>query len=127
MNDELQALKDMNVYELIQLQHVPSECHVLRHTWVYKIKVMPDGTIARYKARICVDGSQQRKGLDFEETWAPVASAVSIRLVISLAVHYNMSLINMTLNWLLFLRLLTDPCTWCRPLDPRHLRILYGG
>ena len=92
MNDELQALKDMNVYELIQLQHVPSECHVLRHTWVYKIKIMPDGTIARYKARICVDGSQQRKGLDFEETWAPVASAVSIRLVISLAVHYNMSL-----------------------------------
>jgi hypothetical protein len=52
--------------------------------WVFKIKDNPDGTV-RYKARIIMKGYLQREGVDFGETYAPVAKWSSIRIFLALA------------------------------------------
>ena len=53
--------------------------------WIYKIKHVADGSIKKYKARFVARGFSQKEGVDYEETFARVASYTSIRVVISLA------------------------------------------
>jgi hypothetical protein len=82
---ELEAVKQAGTYRLVPRSSVPNGANVIGYTWVFKIKNNADGSIARYKARICVDGSKQRPGIDFEQTFAPVANATTVRLVLALA------------------------------------------
>ena len=53
--------------------------------WIYKIKHAADGSIEKYKARFMVRGFSQKEGIDYEETFAPIARYTSIRLVLALA------------------------------------------
>ena len=59
--------------------------------WVYKIKTNPDGTL-RYKARIIMKGYLQREGVDYKETFAPVAKWTTIRTVLALATIFDWNL-----------------------------------
>eukprot|EP00253_Pinus_taeda_P032123 PITA_32123 len=52
--------------------------------WIYKIKYVADGSIEKYKATFVAKGYAQKEGIDYEETFAPVARYTSIRAVISL-------------------------------------------
>ena len=51
---------------------------------IYKIKHVVDGSIEKYKARFVAHGFSQKEGIDYEETFSPVARYTSIRLVLSL-------------------------------------------
>ena len=53
--------------------------------WVFKVKLKPDGTVAKHKARLVARGFLQRAGLDYLEVFPPVARLETIRLVIALA------------------------------------------
>ena len=59
--------------------------YVVTSKWIYKIKHAVDGSIEKYKARFVAHGFSQKEGIDYEETFAPVARYTSIRLVLSLA------------------------------------------
>jgi hypothetical protein len=53
--------------------------------WLFKIKHAADGSIEKYKARFVTRGFSQKEGIDYEETFAPVARYTSIRTIIALA------------------------------------------
>ncbi|KAL0449130.1 UNVERIFIED_CONTAM: Retrovirus-related Pol polyprotein from transposon TNT 1-94 [Sesamum latifolium] len=57
--------------------------------WVYKCKLGADGEVSAFKAKLVVKGYTQRPGIDFEETYSPVAMAKSIRILLPIAVWYN--------------------------------------
>ena len=57
---------------------------------MYKLKLGDAGTPPRYKARIAVKGFQQKKGLDFDEIFAPVVKMTSIQTVLSIAASMDL-------------------------------------
>lgn len=60
---------------------------ILSSKWVFTIKKGLNGEIVKYKARIVAGGHRQRKGIDFKETFAPVAKFASLRILLILVAN----------------------------------------
>ena len=60
---------------------------VVTSRWLYKVKFAVDGNVEKYKARFVARGFSQIEGVDYGETFAPVARYTSIRSIIALAVE----------------------------------------
>ena len=63
--------------------------------WVFKNKQSEDGVVIRNKARLVAQGFTQVEGLDFEETFAPVARLEAIRILLAFAVSKGFRLYQM--------------------------------
>ena len=88
MIKELQSLRDLGSFNMVKW---PSGSNVLQSTCSYKKKRYPDGGLKKYKARFCVREDQQIEGVDVFETYAPVISWITVRilLVLSLILSIN--------------------------------------
>ena len=64
---EIEGLEEMQCFSYQRRSSLPKGAKLLRAVWSYRRKRRPDGTILKYKARLCADGSQQKKGIDYEE------------------------------------------------------------
>ena len=53
--------------------------------WIYKIKTRSDGSLEHYKARLIANGFIQEYGIDYEETFTPVARISSVRALLAVA------------------------------------------
>ena len=89
MNEELDALHKNHTWDMVDLPHGQS---VVGCRWVYKIKTKANGSVERYKARLVAKGFTQEYGIDYEETFAPVAHLTSVRCLIAVAVVCRWSL-----------------------------------
>nr|GFB23951.1 retrovirus-related Pol polyprotein from transposon TNT 1-94 [Tanacetum cinerariifolium] len=63
---------------------------VITLKWIYKVKLDELGGILKNKARLVAHGYHQEKGIDFEESFAPVARLEAIRNFLAFAAHMNM-------------------------------------
>lgn len=86
VESEYDSLQRTGTYSLSRL---PEGRHAIGCKWVFKIKRHADGSVDRYKARLVAKGFSQKEGLDYKETFAPVAKFASIRTLLALAAHQD--------------------------------------
>ena len=95
MQKEIRALEDNGTWTMEQL---PPGKKALGSKWVYKIKYNSDGSIERLKARLVVFGNHQVEGIDYNETFAPVAKMVTVRTFLAIAASKNWELHQMDVH-----------------------------
>lgn len=92
MITELNALERNNTWTI---QELPAEQSVVTCKWLFKLKFKSDGTLDRHKAMLVARGFTQIEGLDYSETFAPIARMITIRTLLSVAAATNGSIVQM--------------------------------
>jgi len=76
-------LNQFEYYEVWSLVPRTPEMNIIGTKWVYRNKMDEHGAITRNKARLVAKGYNQEEGIDFDETYAPVARLEAIRLLLA--------------------------------------------
>nr|GEW47195.1 retrovirus-related Pol polyprotein from transposon TNT 1-94 [Tanacetum cinerariifolium] len=85
--EELNEFKRLEVWELVPR---PYQVMVITLKWIYKVKLDELGGILKNKARLVARGYRQEEGVNFEESFAPVARLKAIQIFLAYAAHKNM-------------------------------------
>jgi hypothetical protein len=82
MDEELDQIEKNDTWELVPR---PKNKNVNDTKWVFRKKLSEDGQVTRNKARLVCKGYAQIEGIDFEETFSPVATMEEIYLILAYA------------------------------------------
>ena len=133
MQEELEQFERNDVWTLVPR---PEEINVIGTKWIFKNKSDEFGNVVRNKARLVAQGYTQVEGIDFDETFAPVARLESIRLLLAVACClkvklYQMDVKSAFLNGFLSEEVYVEqPAGFQDPHKPNHVfklkKALYG-
>ena len=131
-----EELNNVTRNEVWVLEERPQDKNIIGTKWVFRNKQDEHGVVIRNKARLVAKGFAQVEGLDFGETFAPVARLEAIRILLAYASHHNMKLFQMDvksaflngfINELVFVE---QPPGFEDPRYPNHVyrlhKALYG-
>nr|GEX98816.1 retrovirus-related Pol polyprotein from transposon TNT 1-94 [Tanacetum cinerariifolium] len=133
MQEELNEFECLEVWELVPR---PDQVMVITLKWIYKVKLDELGGILKNKARLVTRVYRQEEGIDFEESFAPVARLEDIQIFLAYAAHKNMVVYQMDVKTA-FLNgnlqedvYLSQPDGFVDPNNPNHVyklkKALYG-
>ncbi|GKC61084.1 retrovirus-related pol polyprotein from transposon TNT 1-94, partial [Tanacetum coccineum] len=92
MQDKIHKFDRLQVWELVPQ---PDCVMIIALKWIYKVKLDEYGDVLKNKARLVAKGYRQEEGIDFEESFAPVARIEAIQIFIANATSKNMTIYQM--------------------------------
>ncbi|GJX85621.1 retrovirus-related pol polyprotein from transposon TNT 1-94 [Tanacetum coccineum] len=95
MQEEIHEFERLQFWELVSC---PDKVLLIKLKWIYKVKTDEFGGVLNNKARLVVQGFMEEKGIDFEESFAPVARIEAIRIFIANVAHKNMMIYQMDIK-----------------------------
>ncbi|GJT70533.1 retrotransposon protein, putative, ty1-copia subclass [Tanacetum coccineum] len=122
VNAEIQSMMDNMVWVLVDL---PPGYKTVGSKWIFKKKTDMDGIVHTYKARLVAKGYTQLYGVDYEETFSPIANIRAIRILISIAAYYDYEIWKMDVKTTFLNGYLDEDIYMVQPegfVDPNHPR-----
>ena len=107
MKSEMQSMYDNQVWTLIPTDGLKT----MGCKWVFKKKTDMDGNVHTYKARLVAKGFRQTHGIDYDETFSPVAMLKSIRILLAIAAYYDYEIWQMDVKATFLSGNLLEVCT----------------
>ncbi|GJW28603.1 retrovirus-related pol polyprotein from transposon TNT 1-94 [Tanacetum coccineum] len=95
MQEEIHEFQRPKVWELVPCL---DKVILIKLKWIYKVKTDEFGMVLKNKARLVAQGSRQEEGIDFEESFAPVARIEAIRIFVVNAANKNMMIYQMDIK-----------------------------
>ncbi|GKB04306.1 retrovirus-related pol polyprotein from transposon TNT 1-94 [Tanacetum coccineum] len=92
MQEEIHKFKRLQVLELVSY---PDKVLLIKLKWIYKVKTDEFGGVLKKKDRLVAHGFRQEEGINFEESFTPVAKIEAIRIFIANVAHKNMTIYQM--------------------------------
>ncbi|XP_019256415.1 PREDICTED: uncharacterized protein LOC109234819 [Nicotiana attenuata] len=87
IKSELDSIVSNHTWDLSDL---PKGCKPISSKWIFKKKLRPDGTIEKYKAILVITGFNQKKDIDYYDTYSPVTKIATIRTLVAVAAIHNL-------------------------------------
>nr|GEV77168.1 hypothetical protein [Tanacetum cinerariifolium] len=121
MQEELHQFDRLDVWELVDRLLCTN---VINLKWLWKNKRDEENTVIRNKSRLVAKGSAQKEGVDFEESFIPVARLEAIRLFIAYAAHNSFTIYQMDVKTaFLYDHISSDPGPECQRATLEHVSL----
>ncbi|CAI7756319.1 unnamed protein product [Closterium sp. NIES-53] len=95
MEEEIRSLIGMGTWELVERPH---GVNIMKNRWVLTTKYLIDDTVKREKARLVVKGFMQVYGADYDETYSPVSTYVTLRIFLSIVALLELNLMQLDMK-----------------------------
>jgi hypothetical protein len=114
VDSEVKSIVDKDVWDVMEMKDMPQNKTLVNYKWVFKKKYDETDSVIKYKTRLCAKGFTQREGIDYKETFSPVARHTTFKLIMSLGVAESFkyrqldvktAFLNATLNETIFMKM----------------------
>ena len=119
MKSEIGSMYENKVWTLVDL---PDDRKAIENKCICKRKTDADGNITVYKARLVAKGFRQVQGVDYDETFSPIAILKSVRIMLAIAAFYDYEIWQMDVKTTLLNRFIKEELYMIQPegfVDPK--------